>query len=188
MRPRVAEEAGACRNSLPPMTRERTRWGEGGQTGPRKGPLSPVPVGTGCGPRSPVRAPPTDCEQSLCGFKTSAAVSGGLRTRLDTAQKGFDVLPANHQLLAMPFSRPVPAGHIPSRTRQQGETICPGSATACGRVEESCMVPATMGAVGRLAQMVRAAGLQPAGRGFESLSAHSVVEMTTWCWSEGNSR
>jgi len=26
--------------------------------------------------------------------------------------------------------------------------------------------------MGRLAQLVRAAGLQPAGRGFESLSAH----------------
>ncbi len=29
---------------------------------------------------------------------------------------------------------------------------------------------------GRLAQLVRAAGLQPAGRGFESLSAHSDLQ------------
>jgi hypothetical protein len=32
---------------------------------------------------------------------------------------------------------------------------------------------------GRLAQLVRAAGLQPAGRGFESLSAHSVMSRDT---------
>jgi hypothetical protein len=33
---------------------------------------------------------------------------------------------------------------------------------------------------GRLAQLVRAAGLQPAGRGFESLSAHSVMCQIFW--------
>ena len=33
---------------------------------------------------------------------------------------------------------------------------------------------------GRLAQLVRAAGLQPAGRGFESLSAHLVMSQIFW--------
>jgi hypothetical protein len=44
---------------------------------------------------------------------------------------------------------------------------------------EHCNAEGRMYALGRLAQLVRAAGLQPAGRGFESLSAHSVVDLTT---------
>ena len=35
-------------------------------------------------------------------------------------------------------------------------------------------------ALGRLAQLVRAAGLQPAGRGFESLSAHADLSAHSW--------
>jgi hypothetical protein len=52
-------------------------------------------------------------------------------------------------------------------------TACsPWTGTVCCRPGGRC--PAGNGALGRLAQMARAAGLQPAGRGFESLSAH-------WC-------
>jgi hypothetical protein len=40
--------------------------------------------------------------------------------------------------------------------------------------------PAKVAFLGRLAQLVRAAGLQPAGRGFESLSAHALGLDRAW--------
>jgi hypothetical protein len=45
---------------------------------------------------------------------------------------------------------------------------------SAGRVKEKDQLDQRK--LGRLAQLVRAAGLQPAGRGFESLSAHSLSE------------
>jgi hypothetical protein len=60
----------------------------------------------------------------------------------------------------------------PPRLSKTKATICSGSARPDGYGDEYGKRAGRVTFSGRLAQLVRAAGLQPAGRGFESLSAH----------------
>ncbi len=137
-------------------------------------------------PAGILRSPPGVGPRRLGRRRRSRCASGAGSSRATScasptwgAAQRQEIEDETDVLAAAPYAALGEEGCAELRTlaRPWSKTFSEVLSSECRRhpLPSPTLLPFGRRAFGRLAQLVRAAGLQPAGRGFESLSAHSVL-------------